>query len=96
MNLQSNCYRFNLRSWLNTIPFDRRNAVIKRIVNECGQGKYTIKRIMYMKPGDNTYVRPETKAAICAAFGKQLSELEAQPDSSEPMTDLNADEKHAA
>lgn len=97
IDLQQLQYKFNLRAWLLNLPFDRRNAVIQKICSECGQGRYTIKRIMYMKPDDTTYVRPETKAAICAVFGKSLSELDAQSALAEthnkPNTEIGTKEK---
>lgn len=69
-------YRFNLRTWLMNLPLKKRKQVMDLILQESGQSKPTIKRIMYMKTGDTTYVRSETKQAICDAFGKTVDQLE--------------------
>ena len=75
-------YRFNLALWLSELEADQRSPLIDRIcanIEQGNQGKYTIKRIRYMKQGDTSYVRHETKKAICDAFGKDVSEFEASP-----------------
>lgn len=72
----TNSYRFNLKTWVMNLPLKKRNAIISNILRESGQSRHTLKRIMYMRSDDNTYVRLETKVAICKAFGKTLEELE--------------------
>lgn len=75
-------YKFNLALWLSEMDADQRSPLIDKIcagIQQGNQGRYTIKRIRYMKQGDNSYVRPETKKAICDAFGKDVSEFETTP-----------------
>lgn len=69
-------YRFNLRAWLMNLPVRKRLELFDSIILQSGQSKHTIRRIMYMKPGDTTYVRAETKNVICTVLGKNLSDLE--------------------
>lgn len=76
MEQTQNKYRFNLKAWLMKLPVDKRSHAVKKIMTESKQGRHTIKRIMYMKPEDAGYVRPETKIAICKVFGKELNQLE--------------------
>ena|ERR1700744_6428123 len=75
-------YKFNLALWLSELEADQRSPLIDKIcanIEQGKQGKYTIKRIRYMKHGDSSYVRHETKKAICDAFGRDVSEFEASP-----------------
>lgn len=76
MELQQHDYRFNLRAWLMNLPVKKRLDLLDAIIKQSGQSLHTIRRIMYMKPDDTTYVRPETKAVICNVLGKNLSDLE--------------------
>lgn len=76
MDTQQYHYRFNLRAWLMNLPLKKRTLLMDRIIETSGQSRHTIKRIMYMKADDVTYVRAETKEAICKIFQKDISELE--------------------
>jgi len=79
-------YRYNLRAWLMNLPLKKRSEIINRIVRLSGQSRHTLKRIMYMKRDDITYVRAETKAVICQVFQKTQTELENVPESTTGLT----------
>jgi len=72
-------YRFNLRAWLMNLPVKKRLELFNAIIQQSGQSKHTIRRIMYMKLCDATYVRAETKNVICEVLGKNLADLENVP-----------------
>ena len=76
MNENPKIYRFNLRNWLMKIPLKNRGILLDKIQKQSGQSKATIKRIIYMPIEDRTYVRAETKEAICSIFGKSINEFE--------------------
>ncbi|MBN9482146.1 MAG: hypothetical protein BGO70_16375 [Bacteroidetes bacterium 43-93] len=77
--MESLHYRFNLRAWLMNLPLKKRSAIMDSIIEQSGQSRHTIKRIMYSKVNDTTYVRAETKEVICRIFQKSLQELENAP-----------------
>ncbi|GAA4456914.1 hypothetical protein [Rurimicrobium arvi] len=72
-------FRFNLRAWLMNLSVKKRQDAIQAIILKSGQSIHTLRRIMYMRPDDNTYVRQETKQAICSVLNKSLQELENEP-----------------
>ena len=69
-------YRFNLRAWLHPFSKQKKRMLVNQMVNASGQSRFTIRRIMYMKRGDDSHVRQETKAIICQILNRDLSELE--------------------
>lgn len=73
-----NDYKFNLNTWLQPFSAPRKRVIINKIMEESKQSESTIKRIRYMKSGDDSHVRLETKKAICKVLNKSLSELENQ------------------
>jgi hypothetical protein len=79
MKLHQRDYRFNLRTWLMNLPVKKRLLFFDAIIRQSGQSKHTIRRIMYMKPDDTTYVRAETKHVICQVLNKNPADLENVP-----------------
>lgn len=69
-------YRFNFRDWLMVLPIRQRKKAFQKILDLSGQSKSTLNRIMYLKNGDDTYVKIETKRAICQVLEKELDALE--------------------
>lgn len=77
LNIQD--YRFRLREWLHPFSNARKRLLINKIINDSGQSRFTIRRIMYLRKGDNSYVRPETKEAICRILEKDILDFENPP-----------------
>ncbi len=69
-------YRYKLKEWLSTYSTQRKRLTINKLVKESGQSKYTIKRVMYMKKDDTSYVRRETIEAICKILNKDTTDFE--------------------
>jgi len=76
MQDSSRSYRFNLKKWMTALSINNRSIVMDKIIKRSGQSKATIKRIIYMSSENQTYVRLETKEAICKEFGKTMEDLE--------------------
>ena len=68
--MESLHYRFNLRAWLMNLPLKKRSAIMDSIIEQSGQSRHTIKRIMYSKVNDTTYVRAELKKSSAGFFRK--------------------------
>ncbi len=73
---QTTNYRFKLREWLNKHNAESKRLVINNLIKTSGQSRYTIRRIMYMKRDDASYVRKETIEAICKILDKDTSDFE--------------------
>lgn len=73
---QTTNYRFKLREWLNKHNAESKRLVINNLIKTSGQSRYTIRRIMYMKSDDSSYVRKETIEAICKILDKDTSDFE--------------------
>lgn len=76
MQDSSRSYRFNLKNWMTSLSINNRSIVMDKIISKSGQSKATIKRITYMSSENQTYVRLETKEAICKVFGRTMEEFE--------------------
>lgn len=74
--VQTTNYRFKLREWLNKHNAESKRLVINILIKTSGQSRYTIRRIMYMKRDDSSYVRKETIEAICKILDKDTSDFE--------------------
>ena len=61
---------------MTALSINNRSIVMDKIIKRSGQSKATIKRIIYMSSENQTYVRLETKEAICKEFGKTMEDLE--------------------
>ncbi|MBS1773950.1 MAG: hypothetical protein JST82_13920 [Bacteroidetes bacterium] len=72
----TNNYRFKLKEWLTTYNAENKRLIINKIVKESGQSRHTVRRIMYMKKGDESYIRRETIETICSILDKDTTEFE--------------------
>jgi len=69
-------YRYKLKEWLETHSPISKRLIINKLVKESGQSRHTIRRIMYMKQDDTSYVRRETVEAICKILNKDITDFE--------------------
>jgi hypothetical protein len=76
MNDNTRSYRFNLKVWMTALSLNNRSIFMDKMIELSGQSKATIKRIIYMNIENQSYVRIETKEAICKVFGKSMHQLE--------------------
>ncbi len=73
---QTTNYRFKLKEWLSTHNAESRRLIFNSLIKTSGQSRHTIRRIMYMKNDDTSYVRKETIEAICNILNKETTDFE--------------------
>ena len=73
---QTTNYRFKLREWLDKLNPESKRLTINSLIKASGQSRYTIRRIIYMKCDDTSYVRKETIEAICKILNKETTDFE--------------------